>query len=1054
MHKRYEAKHFNGKTKYNNISRVILSIVLLIVLAFNNISGILSYLTFMQERTNTFTFAGSYIVHFNANNGTGTMPDQKIYATHYTNLNSNTFTRAGFGFAGWNTQPDGTGTQYEDEASVIDLVAVDSSITLYAQWRAGAYAIKYHLDNGTVVPSNPTVYTPDTETFTLNNPTKTGYTFKGWSGTDLTGDENLTVTITKGSIGDRTYTANYIPYTYYIRFNANTGTGTMQNQTMTYGTAENLTTNVFEKPEYMFAGWNTEPDGTGTSYKDKEVVSNLTATDGEIIDLYAQWKEETNEAEIIGGKKYSTVQAAISAAAANGNKTTIRLLKNVHLKNPLTVQVGKNIVFNLQNYTLDNGTMDKQIMVNNGTIEIIGGPNGTIQSNANYGAIDNSGTGNLIVSSGNIIATGTRQAIYNNGGTVEVKGDAYLSSDAPERPTIQNHKPDNGPAGTVTISGGTIISTTTTVNGAIDNEATGTLIVTGGTIISENSKGIDNKGTLRIGVEDEDVDTASPIIQGATYGVNSVSSQTLEFYDGTVKGQTHAFNNENYITDIEEGSDLMHGSETIDENNYETAYLDSESNKLIFNANGGTPAETIVQVQDNTAIGEQLPAAPTRERYSFDGWFTDPTGGTQITSSTISTTGTTYYAHWTQTEALVTFEAEGGTATQNSLIVNCGSSIGSANLPTATKQNKTFVGWFTDPTGGTQIDGTETITEDVTYYAHWTGINVTVTFDPNLGTIPAEDATRTIEVGDEVGSLPTTATRTDYGFAGWYTAASGGTKINAKQVVTQDTTYYAHWISNYVAEIDSVKYATLQAAVNDVPDDNTETTITLLADTLEAVDVSTGKNIVLNLQNYTLYNNGTKLVGTDPVAIRNKGTIKISSGTVTASAKAAAINNETGGRLIITGGSITNTGDSSNAKRQAIYNNGGTLEISGTAYLSAKNDGSYQNNDRGAVQNLNHGIIIITGGTIESFTSHAIVNQSGCTLTIGTKDEIHESTTPVIQGKKYGIQNKATFNFYDGTVKGKTDSISGTVTNTETGATRVDSTEIIGSDTYHITYYE
>lgn len=845
---------------------------------------------------------------------------------------------------------------------------------------------------------------------------------------------------------------------YTVVFDANGGTGNMTNQTIYQAHVANLNANTFEKDEYIFECWNTEPDGTGTQYEDQASVINLTAVNSSIT-LYAQWEEETNEAEIIGGKKYATVQAAINAVAANGSQKTIKLLKNVQLNNTLTVAAGKNIVFNLQNYTLDNGTKDAQIIKNSGTLEIIGGPNGTIHSSANYGAIDNNSTGNLIVSSGNIIATGTRQAIYNNGGTVEIKGDAYLSSDATERATIQNHKPDNGHGGTVTISGGTIISTTTTENGAIDNDVTGTLIVTGGTIISQNSKGIDNNGSLTIGTKNEDVDITSPIIQGATYGVNSASSQTLDFYDGTVKGQTHAFNNENYITDIEEESDLAHDSEIIDGNNYEIAYLDFTINKLIFNANGGTPEETIIQVQDDTAIGEQLPAAPTRERYSFDGWFTDPTGGTEITNSTIITTSKIYYAHWTQTEALITFEAQGGTSTANSLIVNCDSSIGSSNLPTVTKPNKTFEGWFTDPIEGTQIDGTEIITKDETYYAHWSGINVTVTFNPNLGTIPEADATRTLEVGDEIGQLPTTATRTDYGFAGWYTAPTGGTKINATQVIIQDTTYYAHWISNYVAEIGAVKYETLQAAIDDVLTDNTETTITLLKDTLEAVDVIENQNIVLDLQNYTLYNDGTKKLSkapivNDPVAIRNRGTIKISNGTVTANAKSAAINNETGGRLIITGGNITNTGDSSTAKRQAVYNNGGIVEISGTAYLSAKNDGTYNGNDRGTIQNLNNGTIIITGGTIESFTSQAIVNQSGCTLILGTEDGTPNSTTPVIKGAKYGIQNKATLNFYDGIVKGVTGSISGTVTKTEAGATRTDSTEVIDNNTYIITYYE
>ena len=1056
MQRKYTAKHFNGNLKCNCTGRLLIVVIMLILLTFNSISGILSYFTATQKITNTFTVAGTYTVHFDANNGTGTMPDQKIFVTSNTNLNSNTFTRTGFGFNGWNTLPDGTGIQYGDEASVRDLATVNSSITLYAQWIAGAYTIKYHLNNGTVEPSNPPTYTADTETFTLNNPTKIGNTFKGWSGTDLTGDTNTTVTITKGSTGDRTYTANYIPYTYYIRFNPNSGTGSMSNQTMTYGTAENLTTNSFEKPAYIFAGWTTEPDGTGTHYQDREIVNNLTAVDGEIIDLYAQWEEETNEAEIVGGRKYATVREAIAAVSANGDQKTIKLLKNVQLPKTLEISNGKNIVLNLQNFTLSNGTGCNNIIKNKGTLEITGGPNGIIQCSASYGAIDNDPGGKLTVSGGNIIATGDRQSIYNNGGTVEVTGDAYLCSSAPDRATIQNHKPDTGNAGTITISGGEIVSTSTTKRGAVENEDTCTVVITGGTIISQNYIGVDNKGTLTIGIEDADVDTSSPIIQGATYGVKSVSSQTLEFYDGTVKGKIHAFNNESYITDIEESFEIMHGSETIDESNYETAYLDSESNKLIFNANGGTPNETIIYVQDNTAIGEQLPSAPTRQRYSFDGWYTDPIGGTQITSSTVSTTSTTYYAHWTQTEAIVTFETDGGTASADSLTINCGSSIGSENLPTATKQNKTLIGWFTDPTGGTQIDGTETITEDVTYYAHWTEILVQVTFDANQGSLLPEEEERTVEVGDQVGGLPV-PTRTGFGFAGWYTAASGGTRIKETQVITSDVTYYAHWLSTYVAKIGDVNYGTLQAAVNDVPTDNTETTITLLADTLEAVDVNdNNKNIVLNLQNYTLYNNGSKMVGSDPVAIRNKGTIKIINGTVTANSKSAAINNETGGRLIVTGGSITNTGEgnTTTACRQAIYNNGGTLEISGTAYISAKNAGSYQNNERGAIQNLNKGTITITGGTIISLTSHAIVNQSGCTLTLGTKDDIPDSTTPVIQGKKYGIQNKATLNFYDGIVKGITDSISGTVTKTEDDATRVNDTETIGTDTYHTTCYE
>ena len=67
------------------------------------------------------------------------------------------------------------------------------------------YTITYNLDGGTA-NENPTSYNVNTESFTLKQPTKEGYTFKGWTGTDLE-EETLNVSIEKGSIGDREYTA-------------------------------------------------------------------------------------------------------------------------------------------------------------------------------------------------------------------------------------------------------------------------------------------------------------------------------------------------------------------------------------------------------------------------------------------------------------------------------------------------------------------------------------------------------------------------------------------------------------------------------------------------------------------------------------------------------------------------------------------------------------------------------------------------------------------------------------------------------------------------------
>lgn len=70
------------------------------------------------------------------------------------------------------------------------------------------YTITYDLAGGTVATANPATYNIETDDFTLTNPTKTGYTFAGWTGTDLT-DPTLTVTIEKGSTGDRSYTATW-----------------------------------------------------------------------------------------------------------------------------------------------------------------------------------------------------------------------------------------------------------------------------------------------------------------------------------------------------------------------------------------------------------------------------------------------------------------------------------------------------------------------------------------------------------------------------------------------------------------------------------------------------------------------------------------------------------------------------------------------------------------------------------------------------------------------------------------------------------------------------
>ena len=105
---------------------------------------------------------------------------------------------------GWS----GTGLTGTDNLVVNILSGSTGDRSYTANFDATDYAINYNLNGGSA--NNPLTYTIDSNAITLNNPTKLGYIFTGWSGTDLTGNDNMNVTIPAGSTGNRSYTANYI----------------------------------------------------------------------------------------------------------------------------------------------------------------------------------------------------------------------------------------------------------------------------------------------------------------------------------------------------------------------------------------------------------------------------------------------------------------------------------------------------------------------------------------------------------------------------------------------------------------------------------------------------------------------------------------------------------------------------------------------------------------------------------------------------------------------------------------------------------------------------
>lgn len=193
-------------------------------------------------------------------------------------------TRRGYTFEGW------TGTDLTEASKSVTIAAGSIGERSYtATWKIITYTLTYDLAGGSVATENPATYTVETESFTLTNPTKAGYTFAGWTGTDLT-EATTTVTIAKGTIDNRSYTATWTPNPYKVHFNANNGTGEMADQNFVYDAAQALTANAFTRNGYTFNGWNTKADGTGTPYADKASVKNLTTEANATVNLYAQWQ--------------------------------------------------------------------------------------------------------------------------------------------------------------------------------------------------------------------------------------------------------------------------------------------------------------------------------------------------------------------------------------------------------------------------------------------------------------------------------------------------------------------------------------------------------------------------------------------------------------------------------------------------------------------------------------------------------------------------------------------------------------------------------------------
>ena len=226
-----------------------------------------------------------YTIKFDGNGAAkGKMSEKACAAGQKEKLSKNKFEKKGYTFAGWNTQPDGKGTFYEENAYVKNLTKkADEVVTLYAQWKAAQYQITYNLNGGKNNKKNPKTYKITSKTIKLSNPSKKGYVFKGWY-CDKKCTKKVT-SIKKGSTGKVTLYAKWAKEKYTITYKLNGGKNNKKNPKTYTITSKMIKLAAPTRKGYVFKGW----------YRDKKCTRKVTSikkgSTGKIT-LYAKWKNK------------------------------------------------------------------------------------------------------------------------------------------------------------------------------------------------------------------------------------------------------------------------------------------------------------------------------------------------------------------------------------------------------------------------------------------------------------------------------------------------------------------------------------------------------------------------------------------------------------------------------------------------------------------------------------------------------------------------------------------------------------------------------------------
>jgi uncharacterized repeat protein (TIGR02543 family) len=702
-----------------------------------------------------------------------------------------------------------------------------NDITVQINAKPNKYTITFNPTTNCTIDLTQKEVTYDSTYGNLPTPNCTGYKFDGWYTKEVGGDEVTSTTIVTTSSNHTLY-AHLTPNTYLVSFDSNGGKEVSSNLTVTYnsnyGSLQTTT-----KDGYEFDGWYTEKDGGEqvTSTTVVKIIENQT--------LYAHWKVKKyqvcfdsnggNEVESCKEVTYDSTYEDLPITEKEG----YTFLGWFTLANDGTQILPTTVVTITENQTLyahwSNNTYTVNFDANEGSSSIL---SKEVEYDSTYGTLPV-----------------PERTGYTFLGWYTEKIDGSQITDITKVTTASEHTLyAHWRLNVYTVSfnanGGEEITSTVTVtygseygnlptpsyaghsfDGWYTEETNGNLIT------NESQVTITSNQTLYAHW------TINTFKVTFNPGNGSVTSTSMEVVYGQNYGElpTAVLNGYTFIgwfTDTDYEVQIT-SSTVVNITQEQILFAKYEANnyRVNLNANGGSVTPEYVTETFDTNYSN-LPI-PSKTGYDFDGWYTEETGGEQISNTTKVTTASehTLYAHWKVISSTLTIStscgiipttngwdvaSDGKTATKN---VEYDSTYGDIPTPTSCS-GYTFSGWYTSINGGTQIVDTTKVTETSahTLFAQWTPITFTVNFDSNGGDVVNTTITATYD--STYGDLPT-PTKEGYTFLGWYTEKTDGEQISSttKVSTTENQTLYAHWqVNTYTVTMSNINVTSSESTLS------------------------------------------------------------------------------------------------------------------------------------------------------------------------------------------------------------------------------------------------